>query len=129
MTHIVRDVKDAAAARPPQQTAAGLRVDGSLVDQVGRTFVQTDDSISEARALELAAAGAAVVWDSCGCGGGGRCELDSYTAEEVARMVASGQPAIAHTKRRRGVVSEWRAQDGTVLLLAQIEVRWGEFMS
>jgi hypothetical protein len=127
MANIVREVKDAAATRPSSRPSVGLRPDGSLVDQAGRTYARTEDSISEDRALELAAAGAAVVWDSCGCGGG--CALDWYSAEEVTRMIASGPPTIAHTKRKRGAISEWRAPDGSALLLAEVAVRWAELMS
>ncbi len=126
MADIVREVKDAPVTRPQARPSAGFQPDGSFVDQAGRTYAQTDDSISEDRALLLATAGAAVVWDSCGCGGG--CPLDWYTAEEVTRMVASGPPTVPHTKRKRGAISEWQAQDGSALVIAEVAVRWADFM-
>ena len=125
---LVHEVK--TAPRAPTSTwdhRAGWYDDEMMVDQAGRLYTLADDDVSQSRALELAAAGAAVVWDSCGCGGG--CGLHWYTAEDVMTMVASGPPTIRHTKRDRGRISQWRAHDGTALLLAEDAVSWGTLLA
>lgn len=93
-----------------------------MVDQQGRVYARINDHISGSRALELARTGAVVVWDSCGCGGG--CGMDWFDEQEVAAMASSGTPDIRHTKRAHGTISEWRADDGAWLLLAEGAVRW-----
>lgn len=122
---IVREVE--AAPEPPKpERHAGLYPD-EFVDKDNRHYVLVTEDVSEERALEAARTGALVVWDTCGCGG--YCGMEWFTADDVQRMVASGRPNISRTKRRRGSVSEWHAEDGTVLLLAEDAVAWGDVMT
>jgi hypothetical protein len=118
---IVREVE----AVPPAALPAGLSA-GVLTDQEGRQYERVDEDITPERALELASAGAIVVHDPCGCGGG--CGFDWYTAQDVKDMAVSGPPAIQKGKRRRGTISEWRAESGAALLLAEDAVRWANRM-
>jgi hypothetical protein len=118
----VREVE----AMPPAQRRVGLSIDGVLTDPAGRQYTRVAD-VSAERALEVAAAGAVVVWDPCGCGGG--CGFDWCSATEVQQLVASGPPVVANSRRLRGNISEWRTASGAALLLAEDMVRWGNRMS
>ena len=123
---IVRAVEAMPPTPPPKRDHAGLYGDGVLTDQQGRQYTRVEDAISPERALELASAGAVVVYDACGCGGG--CGFDWYTAQDVKEMAASGPPTIRDTKRRRGSISEWRSDSGAALLLAEDAVHWANQM-
>jgi hypothetical protein len=116
---IVQEVENLPPVPPPKE---GLYAE-MVVDHQGRVYTRVEDKISADRALELASAGATVVWDSCGCGGG--CGLDWFDANDVAAMVAAGVPDIGHRKRAQGFISHWRSDAGAELLLAERVVRWG----
>ncbi|MBO9555898.1 hypothetical protein [Cellulomonas sp.] len=118
---IVREV-ESTPRQPLEAPAAGTLVDGVLTDPDGREYRRVEDTLTANRALALAAAGAVVVWDSCGCGG--YCGFEWFSAQDVKAMAASGAPVIRNTKRARGNVSEWRSRSGDVLLLAEDDVRW-----
>jgi hypothetical protein len=107
------------AAEP---TGPGLGRDGVFTDPVGRQYTCVAEDLSPGRALELATAGAVVVWDPCGCEG--YCAYEWFSAEEVRDMVASGPPSIRNNRRHRGTISEWRSASGAVLLLAEEAVTW-----
>lgn len=124
---IVEQVKNSPQPPAPVYDAPGLHPDGTLVDADGRTYRQVSEEVSSARAFDLAARGAAVAWDSCGCGG--YCGFTWYDREAVARMVAAGRPEIRRTKRARGSIAEWLGEDGGSLLLAEGAVRWGELLA
>lgn len=119
---IVREVQSAPVDEPSRE-APGLHDDGRFVDQEGRSHALTHQELSEKEAHRAAKDGASVVWDSCGCGGG--CGFEWFSEEDVTRMASWGPPYI----RRRGSISEWRSEDGAVLLLAQDDVRWADSMA
>lgn len=89
----------------------------SLWDQFWASPTTSDDDV------ELAAGGARVAWDHCGCGG--YCGFDWYSPEEEARMLAAGTPDVGHTKRRQGALSLWTNDAGGSLIVAVNCVRWG----
>lgn len=96
----------------------------AFVDDDGREYELVAEGITSERALTVALLGGRVVWDECGCGGG--CGWDWCTEDDVAAIVKSGPPVISTSKSRTGVVSEFRSDDGAVLLLAQGWVWWGD---
>ncbi|WP_344260914.1 hypothetical protein [Streptomyces sodiiphilus] len=106
---------------------AGRRDDGTMADPAGRVYTCVRETVSATAALAAAAAGAVVVWDPCGCGGG--CGFRWLGEAETARLVASGPPRIRCNKRRNGNISLWRSADGTVLLLAEDAVFWGDVLA
>ncbi|PJE94215.1 hypothetical protein CUT44_28475 [Streptomyces carminius] len=111
----------------PAGPGPGRRRDGTMVDPRGRVHEQVRETVSASRALAAAASGALVVRDPCGCGGG--CGFRRPDAEEVAALVRSGPPRVRNDKRHVGNVSEWHAADGSVLLLAEEAVHWGESLA
>jgi hypothetical protein len=66
------------------------------------------------------------VWDPCACGG--YCGFTWYTPNDIADMVASGQPMIRNNKRHIGNISEWCSDADDVLLIAEEYVRWGDHL-
>lgn len=93
----------------------------------GRSFVETDEELTPEAAQALAAAGAVVAWDSCGCQG--YCGLEWFDPARTARLVADGPPELVPSSRKMphvaGRLSAWRSDDGQMLVLATREVRWG----
>ena len=77
--------QDATTPPPPRP---GLHGPAQLVDREGRTYAAVE-AISAKRAQELAQAGAAIVYDPCGCGG--YCGLTWFDPQDVNRMVAAGR--------------------------------------
>ncbi|MEJ7648227.1 MAG: hypothetical protein WKF57_04105 [Nakamurella sp.] len=118
---IVQEVRSSVSPEPP--LSPGLYGD-AIVDEEGRVFELVGSDISEDRALTAARAGAHVLWDACGCGGG--CSgVRRYVQDEIQRMALSGPPVVRRTKRHHGRISEFRAADGSTLLLAEMSVTWG----
>jgi hypothetical protein len=121
---IVRDVKESPDPRAQQYTHPGMQPDRTFVDQGGRVFHELHDVVTPAYARELAASGALVVWDSCGCGG--YCGFEWLEPAAVARLAASGPPNPRSNKRSGGGIAEWVAEDGSSLLLMWGNVGWGD---
>jgi hypothetical protein len=108
-------------------TPVGQPVDSSPRDPFGRRYDLVDASLSPGRALELVARGAAVAWDPCGCGG--FCGYVWLDRAAVGELVASGRPRLPRKKDRWGRLSRWQADDGTDLVLAEADVRWGAHLA
>ncbi|KQY23278.1 hypothetical protein ASD16_12035 [Cellulomonas sp. Root485] len=125
-----QEVVDALKATPTASTAIpeapGIYADGTVIAPDGRAYLEVASDVSSAVAFDAAAAGAQVVWDSCGCGG--YCALTWFDEAEVARMVASGRPTIRRTKKAYGSIAEHRSADGRALLLVERDVRWGSVL-
>jgi hypothetical protein len=126
---ILREVKE----NPPSQGTPMIRAlyisSGTIHDPSGRIWQRLDEQITAGRAFDLASKGALVAWDSCGCGG--YCGLTWLDADDVVRLVKSGRPVLVKSKRpaRRGNLSEWTAEDGQLLVLAELYVRWGDLLA
>ena len=111
-------------------TAAPGFLDGdSLLDPAGRVYHRVWRALSPAAAFRAAQSGAGLVWDACGCGG--HCALAWFTDEEVNRMAMAGRPHLGRSTRDGGFsgLSEWRSDDGHVLLVAQGAVRWSDLLA
>ncbi|GAA1997650.1 hypothetical protein JL107_10995 [Nakamurella flavida] len=92
-------------------------------------FAIEEEEIDPDRALALVAAGALVAWDYCGGLGHGPCSpLDWFDARDRARMVAAGPPLLRDADAGRGHLVELCAPDGQALVLAMLDVRWGDLM-
>ena len=115
---VVREVRETPS--PPQATHGGI------ADPQGRHWVRNKQEISPGHALALAAAGAPVAWDACGCGG--HCGFTWLAPDEVAQLVRAGTPVVRRTKRRHGNISEWATVDGQRLVVAEDAVRWGDLL-
>lgn len=98
-----------------------------LVDPTGREHTRVVHDLGPAAALRAAAEGAQVVSDPCGCDGS--CGLDWLAADEVARLVASGPPAVRRRKDPVAHISAWAADDGAVVLMVVGTVRWGDVLA
>ena len=110
-----------------QQPVVPVPDHSGVVDPSGKRWHRHLAEISPARALELAREGAPIAWDACGCGG--YCGFDWYSTEDVARMVAAGNPKVRRTKRRKGSLSVWTSGDGDVLVVAEDAVQWGDVIN
>jgi len=75
-------------------------------------------------AYAVAAAGAILGWDECGCGGD--CGYRWFDEKAVARVVAAGPPTIRRGKHERGAISVLRSDDGGSLLVVRAPVVWGD---
>lgn len=128
---IVRDVKAAPPAPALQYDHPGEYTDGTFVDQEGRRYKEVSPSVSAARAYDVAAQGAVLVWDKGGCGD--HCPhcpgYEWFDEADVARMVAAGRPDIRDKRNSKGNISEWLADDGSRLLIAWVDVRWGDVLA
>ena len=116
---MVREVRAQPVIREPRR--------GGVTDLEGTRWFPSTSSISEGQALTLVQRGARVAWDACGCGG--YCGFRWFGPDETARLVAAGAPTVRNTKRRCGNISEWTSDDGRVLVVAEIEVRWADLMA
>jgi len=124
---VVVDVR-AMTSAPVTSTAglqekAGLQEDDSFADRSGRSYALVDDRLTAADVTDRASKGALIVWDSCGCGG--YCELSWLEPADIVQLVATGAPKVPRKYRYLCEFSEWRAADGSTLVLVQGPVEWG----
>jgi len=122
---IVREAREAPPP-PPPRTGPQLWT-GRVQDKSGRIWTCVDDEITASRAFVLAADGAAVAWDPCGCGG--YCGITWFGPDDVQRMVNAGPPIVARKKHRSGNLSEWATDDGQRLVVAENDVEWAGLLS
>jgi hypothetical protein len=100
-----------------------LWLDGDcLRAQDGRRYWMADARLSPRRAYELVAAGAAVAFDDCGCGG--FCGPVCVDHDRLKRLVQHGPPRVRRKGKGIGALEEWRTDDGDLLVLARGDVRW-----
>lgn len=116
---VIREVRESPPAQEP--------VIGGTVDPEGTRWLPSHSSISASQAHALVEQGARVAWDPCGCGG--YCGFTWFSSDETARLVAAGTPDVRQTKRRRGNISQWAADDGRLLVVAEDAVRWADLMA
>jgi len=124
---VVRAVRTAPAPPAPAPPRGELVGHDRLVDPTGREHVRVAHDVSPARALAAVVEGAQVVWDACGCAGS--CGLEWLDASQVARLVAAGAPKPRRRKDRVSHLSAWVADDGSVVLMAVADVRWGDVLA
>ena len=116
---MVREVRAQPVTREPRR--------GDVTDPEGTRWFPSTSSISEGQAHALVEGGARLAWDACGCGG--YCGFRWFGPDETERLVAARTPTVRNTKRRRGNISRWTSDDGRVLVVAEVEVRWADLMA
>ena len=79
------------------------------------------EDVSPERAWRLVAEGAAVAWDTCGCGGAS-CRR-WYDVQERADLVAAGPP-VGHAEG----LHRWTNDSGQSAVLVDEWVVWGDLM-
>jgi len=100
------------------------RLSGEVaVDPSGVTYRELTRDISGARVQGLVSRGALVAWDSCGCRG--YCPVDWLDESQRAAVVAGPVPRVRPRDRPMASMSEWRAEDGSSLVVLAGPVRWG----
>ena len=97
-----------------------------LLGPGGRGYRLVDADVSAEQARQVAAEGAALGWDACGCGGD--CGYRWHAPEEVARTAAAGPPELRRQGHLQGKVALLRSDEGEHLLLAHFPMRWGHLL-
>jgi hypothetical protein len=100
----------------------GVQSNGTFRDRIGRIYTELDDVMIPVEARQFLEGTPLVVWDRCGCGGG--CGLMWVPPERIGDLLTS-YPIIHRNRIGSGVISSWRAEDRTRLLLLQNAVSWG----
>ncbi len=122
----VASTADLATPRPKRRKRVpwqpGVQENGTFRDRVGRVFNEVDDEVIPVEARQMLEAGATLVWDRCGCGGG--CGLMWVPPARLGELVTT-YPVLHRTRLGSGTMSAWQAKDGTSLLLVQSSVTWG----
>jgi hypothetical protein len=118
-----------ARTEPPRPYRGPVGRDrrGTWIDPLGREYAKVADDLEPADAKALAAHGATVVYDRCGCGGS-ECELD-WLSDTETQELATHQPVIRHLgKDALARLAEWRTADGHALLEIAGDVSWANLI-
>lgn len=122
----VASTADLATPRPKRRKRVpwqpGMQANGTFRDRVGRVFTEVDDEVIPVEARQMLEAGAVLVWDRCGCGGG--CGLMWVPATRLGELITT-YPVLHRTRLGSGAMSAWKAKDGTSLLFLQSSITWG----
>jgi hypothetical protein len=120
---IVEDV----TAVPPTPSPQPPR----LIAPDGRAFSEASAALDPKQAVELVAGGALAAWDSCGSRGFA-APIEWFDPSCSPEFIRSGPPELRNQPGRRyrgqGELSEWRTDEGAVLVLASLDVKWGLLM-
>jgi hypothetical protein len=103
----------------------GVQPDGSFRDRTGRVYRELDDVLLPLEARQFLLDPARVAFDRCGCGGD--CGL-MWVPEDRLGELATTYPQLHRHRFGEGVISSWKADDGTRLLLVQSAVVWGRLI-
>lgn len=90
-----------------------------------RRYELVTPDLSPADAVQLVQRGARIVYDACGCGGD-ECRLDWLSDEDCRRLAAADPPSLLPSKHGRADLEHWRSADGHDLIVAAVEVSWGD---
>jgi hypothetical protein len=122
---IVSDAQHEASGRAQEQPEAlpPFTDDGKIVVPSGTHYEYVGKLSPSAAAKAVQSAEAVVAYDGCGCGR--YCGFEWFTDERVEPFRHAGSPVIKPNKNLpTGSMSEWRAEDGGVLILLEGAVRW-----
>lgn len=95
--------------------------EAGVVDTLGHWYDRTDEALDDTAALTVIRAGAVVLVDDCGCGGG--CGYQWPTVDQLAALVAAG-PIQRHKKDAGSYALYRHPESGRPLLLVSEPVRW-----
>ncbi len=122
----ITSVSQLATPRPKRRKRTpwrpGVQANGTFRDRIGRIYTELDDVMIPVEARQFLEGTPLVVWDRCGCGGG--CGLMWVPPERIGDLMTT-YPMIHHNRLGSGVISSWRAEDRTRLLLLQNAITWG----
>jgi hypothetical protein len=122
----ITSVSQLATPRPKRRKRIpwqpGVQSNGTFRDRIGRIYTELDDVMIPVEARQFLEGTPLVVWDRCGCGGG--CGLMWVPPERIGDLMTT-YPMIHHNRLGSGVISSWRAEDRTRLLLLQNAITWG----
>lgn len=121
MVDQVQKQSAAEQSRPLARPSRPGIYDAGVVDTQGHWYDVTDDDLDDVTAFEMIRAGAVVLVDDCGCGGG--CGLQWPTSEQLAALVAAG-PIRRHKKDSGSYALYRHSESGRPLLLVSEPLRW-----
>ena len=119
---IVENVR--ATPKTPITVRPGtFNADGQFFDPSGTLLARTS-SISESVAADLVADGALVVFESCGCGGGGGCIPEWIDTDGLNRLRTADKPRFVRGYGSPTWIDHWTGAAGEVVFLHG-DVEWG----
>ena len=125
----ITSVSQLATPRPKRRKRTpwrpGVQANGTFRDRIGRIYTELDDVMNPVEARQFLEGTPLVAWDRCGCGGG--CGLMWVPPERIGDLMTT-YPMIHHNHLGSGLISSWRADDRSRLLLLQNAVTWGRII-
>ena len=125
----ITSVSQLATPRPKRRKRTpwrpGVQANGTFRDRIGRIYTELDDVMNPVEARQFLEGTPLVAWDRCGCGGG--CGLMWVPPERIGDLMTT-YPMILHNRLGSGLISSWRADDRSRLLLLQNAVTWGRII-
>jgi hypothetical protein len=97
-------------------------------DGGGLPLTLVDEHLAPERARQLVASGADLAWDDCGSKG--RAAPVHWFDDRVARdLAAKWAPELGRPSRGAGWFELYRREDGSFVVLATWNIRWGNQMA
>lgn len=128
MADIVSDVVSAGPSRPHGREARRVGVfnaAGQLLDREGDLLELSASTVSPAEAAVLLPSAAAVLYESCGCGGHGGCSPEWLTSEQLSSLAQAGEPRFVDAYKTPTWIDVWTGLRGLVIF-AHGDVEWGD---
>jgi hypothetical protein len=122
---IVENVR--ATPKTPITVRPGtFNADGQFFDPSGTLLTRTKNSIAESKAADLVADGALVVFEGCGCGGGG-CIPEWISTDDLDRLRTADKPRFVKGYGSPTWIDQWTGAAGDVVFLHG-DVEWGDVL-
>lgn len=128
MADIVSDVVSAGPSRPhgrEAQRSGVFDAAGQLFDREGELLELSASTVSPAEAKALVPSAAAVLFESCGCGGYGGCRPEWLTPDQVSSLAHAGEPRFGDAYGAPTWIDVWTGPSGPVIF-AHGDVEWGD---
>lgn len=113
-------------SQPPRERVVrpgGVNRDGDFFDPDGRMLRLTAEEISPAAARTSVAGGAQVVFEACGCGGGGGDCVPDWI--DTTGLTELPEPRFTDANRTPTWIDLWSSDQGEVVYLHG-SVAWGD---